>query len=911
MHTVETPVPAAIGDGEQSSETRNTVSNNAGTVNPSEYLKNVRERLTFTALANALGLNWTVGRGHPCPAGHGSTSGTCCRVYDDGAYCFNCKRHFDHQRLVEAVQGLSRDEALAALSELSGVPLPDGLIGDTGNEAIEDELADVIAARTEFARIAHENLNAGDREYLTGRGIQPETMTGFLIGSAVPGIVDQMAADGWPQDVLVKAGLAVRDGDGLRQFIIGRVTLPTLLPDGRVVEITGRLNQDGSDAPKYLKLLVHSDKHPQVSEHIPVGVLFGVQTISKSSDRLIIVEGPFDALALAQHGVAVIALQTNRMSDEQVEYIRGKVSATTPVTIIPDGDQAGLDGALETGLALLALKIEARLAQLPQPADHSKIDPAVYFRDKSPEEVRNFCNGGTGLLKTLAAQCGPSDLTALQALEAVKGLAECLAKVLDRDSVTVALGSVIWEHFTELNKTQHRRIIDAQVAAIFERRAELARDAAAKKVEMTPEEREAALAYLHDPDLIARIGDDLAELGYVGEEANKVLLYLVATSRKMSEPLSANILSPSSAGKTGLIQVVARCMPSEEVFRTSRTTPNALYHMRADALKHRWFVIEERDGLEDAEYPIRTLQSERKLTLLIPVKDPDTEEIYTEEKVVEGPIAYTDSTTAMSIEEQNATRGFSLHVDITAEQTRRIQEAQAVAVTREGRRRAVRQEKVARLHQNAQRLLRADVRVDIPFAALIDFPRHLIRSRRDFPRFLALIQAVAFIHQAQRQTRKETIDGIEQEYIEATVADYAIALAIAQRAILSAIDDLNAHARDILQRTVEWLRKAAAANGHKPEEIVFTRHELVQSMGLDSRVVDKFAPNLHHRYFQIVEGGQGKTYRYRLASAEVAKDFTPMLNITTPEQLANKIGAGEQSGGAKISCPLSAEEVGK
>src|SRR5206468_702507 len=112
-----------------------------------------------------------------------------------------------------------------------------------------------------------------------------------------------------------------------------------------------------------------------------------------------------------------------------------------------------------------------------------------------------------------------------------------------------------------------------------------------------------------------RIVEDLTRLGYVGEETNKALGYLVIVSRKLEDPLSALILSQSGAGKSGLTELLEQLTPPEEVILFSRLTPQALYYMEKDFLCRKVVVIEEKAGSEEADYSLRTLQSRKKLVL--------------------------------------------------------------------------------------------------------------------------------------------------------------------------------------------------------------------------------------------------------------------------------------------------------
>ena len=82
---------------------------------------------------------------------------------------------------------------------------------------------------------------------------------------------------------------------------------------------------------------------------------------------------------------------------------------------------------------------------------------------------------------------------------------------------------------------------------------------------MTADDGAAAIALLKDPHLLDHVLSDLEKCGVVGEETNKRLLYLVAVSRKLEDPLSAIVLSQSGAGKSGLTETIGRLCPPEDV----------------------------------------------------------------------------------------------------------------------------------------------------------------------------------------------------------------------------------------------------------------------------------------------------------------------------------------------------------
>ena len=89
-------------------------------------------------------------------------------------------------------------------------------------------------------------------------------------------------------------------------------------------------------------------------------------------------------------------------------------------------------------------------------------------------------------------------------------------------------------------------------------------------VTLTPEEREAALNWLREPNLIGRLREAFHQAGIIGEETNTLVAYLAGVSRKLERPLAIIIQSASAAGKTTLMDAVLSFFPEEERVKYSR-----------------------------------------------------------------------------------------------------------------------------------------------------------------------------------------------------------------------------------------------------------------------------------------------------------------------------------------------------
>jgi hypothetical protein len=407
------------------------------------------------------------------------------------------------------------------------------------------------------------------------------------------------------------------------------------------------------------------------------------------------------------------------------------------------------------------------------------------------------------------------------------------------------------------------------------------RSAPEKKDEIpviSADEEKKALSFLTAPNLLGRIANDLGAIGYVGEQTNKQLAYLIGTSRRLTKPLSGIVRSESGAGKSFLMECVAELTPPEEVRFFSRLTSQSLYYMGREALQHKLLIVDERDGSAESEYPIRTLQSRRKLTLAVPMKNAKTGNIETAEVEILGPIAYMESTTSTEVNPENENRSFELYLDESPKQTRRIFEAQKKAHLLSAEERAVKRQRIVERHQHAQRLLEP-VTVRIPFAHLLDFPVNWTRGRRDIDRLLSLVEAIAFLHQKQRPRVGNAI--------EATPEDYAAAFDLAKSCLEHAWAELPRSASQLLAKIRKWATKEAKKLGVQSSELSFRRREVRQITGLPDHIVKRGMRSLEDlEYVSVRRARNGGSFKYQLAGQPPAVDL--LDGLTTPEQLKEK-----------------------
>jgi DNA primase len=344
-----------------------------------------------------------------------------------------------------------------------------------------------------------------------------------------------------------------------------------------------------------------------------------------------------------------------------------------------------------------------------------------------------------------------------------------------------------------------KRDMGRLLLAVEQAQAELAKpvENVAAAVTLTPEERDEALAWLREPNLIARLREAFHQAGIIGEESNTLVAYLAGVSRKLERPLAIIIQSASAAGKTTLMDAVLSFFPEEERVKYSAMTGQSLYYLGETNLKHKILAVVEEAGAEKASYALKLLQSEGELTIASTGKDPTTGKMVTQEYHVEGPVMIFLTTTAIDLDEELQNRCLTLAVDESAAQTERIHRVQRERRTLAGLLAHEQRKDLLTQLRNAQRLL-SPLAVVNPFAPALTFASTRTRNRRDHEKYLTLIDAIALLHQHQRQRGQHLVNGRTVEFVEVTLDDIALANQLAPEVLGRSLDELPPQTRRLL-----------------------------------------------------------------------------------------------------------------
>jgi DNA primase len=145
----------------------------------------------------------------------------------------------------------------------------------------------------------------------------------------------------------------------------------------------------------------------------------------------------------------------------------------------------------------------------------------------------------------------------------------------------------------DLEKARVEKDLLAILEALEEERDKAFNQTEEEEIILSEEEIQLGMDLLSSPDLFDRISQDTETLGYVGEDVNKRLLYIAASSRKLDDPISVIVLSESASGKSYLVDTIRKLIPAEDVLAMTSLSEQALNYLPEDGLMHKFLVMGE------------------------------------------------------------------------------------------------------------------------------------------------------------------------------------------------------------------------------------------------------------------------------------------------------------------------------
>ena len=300
--------------------------------------------------------------------------------------CFGCGKSGTAVGFVMEHENMSYTEALKYLAKKYHIEVVEK--EETAEDIAQRQRNESLLLVSEYAgRFFQESLSTPEGQtigyqYFRSRGLEDETIRKYGLGWAPVGrkaFSEAARAAGYKEEFLIETGLSIKYDDGrLVDRFHDRVMFPIHSVSGRVIAFGGRTLKTDKTVAKYVN---SPETEIYVKSRSLYGIYFAKNEISRQ-DRCILVEGYLDVLSMHQLGITnVVASSGTSLTVEQIRLIR---KFTNNITIIYDGDGAGIKAALRGIGLVLKEGMNVKVVLLPDGQD-----PDDFARKHTLEEVRD------------------------------------------------------------------------------------------------------------------------------------------------------------------------------------------------------------------------------------------------------------------------------------------------------------------------------------------------------------------------------------------------------------------------------------------------------------------------------------------------------------------------------------------
>ena len=301
--------------------------------------------------------------------------------------CFGCGKSGTAVGFVMEHENMSYTEALKYLAKKYHIEVVEK--EETAEEIARKQRHESLLLASEYAgKFFQDSLATPDgqviaMQYFRKRGLEDETIRRFGLGWAPVSrraLSEAARAAGYKEEFLIDAGVCLKYDDGkLVDRFFDRVMFPVHSVSGRIIAFGGRTLRTDKSVAKYIN---SPESEIYVKSKSLYGIYFAKNEISRQ-DKCILVEGYLDVISMHQLGIRnVVASSGTSLTVEQIRLIR---KFTNNITIIYDGDGAGIKAALRGIGLVLKEGMNVKVVLLPDGQD-----PDDFSRRNSLEEVRDY-----------------------------------------------------------------------------------------------------------------------------------------------------------------------------------------------------------------------------------------------------------------------------------------------------------------------------------------------------------------------------------------------------------------------------------------------------------------------------------------------------------------------------------------
>ena len=285
--------------------------------------------------------------------------------------CFGCGQAGDSVKFVMEHEQMNYVESLKYLAAKYNIEIEE--VESSPEEKIAQSLRDGLYVVNEFARDAFADQLFNDQEgksiglsYFKERGFTEAMIKKFQLGYSLEGpesLTNKAMDKGFQLDMLKQAGVTIKKENSRIDFFRGRVMFPIHSVTGKVLGFGGRTLKSNTKQAKYINT---SDSEIYDKSSVLYGMHFSRNEIRKT-DNCYLVEGYTDVISLHQAGVeSVVASSGTSLTQNQVRLIK---RYTENITLLFDGDKAGLKAALRGVDIILENGLNVKVCMLPEDQD--------------------------------------------------------------------------------------------------------------------------------------------------------------------------------------------------------------------------------------------------------------------------------------------------------------------------------------------------------------------------------------------------------------------------------------------------------------------------------------------------------------------------------------------------------------
>ena len=312
-------------------------------------------------------------------------------------HCFACGEGGNAVNFLMKHEQITYPEALRWLAKKYNIEIQEKELTDEEKQQQNDRESMFIV--NEWAMNHFHDLLKNDpdgiaigKQYFRSRGIRDDIIEKFNLGYALPkrdALALAAKKAGYKDEFLVKTGLCIENDKGIYDRYAGRVIFPWLNVSGKVVAFGGRL-LDSRTKGVQQKYVNSPDSEIYHKERELYGLYQAKKMIAKE-DRVYMVEGYTDVIAMHQCGIEnVVANSGTALSIHQIKLLR---RFTQNITLLYDGDEAGIHAAMRGTDMLLAEGMNIKVLLLPDgddPDSFARKHTATEFKDYIEQNATDF-----------------------------------------------------------------------------------------------------------------------------------------------------------------------------------------------------------------------------------------------------------------------------------------------------------------------------------------------------------------------------------------------------------------------------------------------------------------------------------------------------------------------------------------